>query len=418
MRDDSGVKIASPLRHRDFALLWSGMAISAIGDGLYFVAIAFQVYALSNKPSALSIVGFAWSVGFLALVLTGGVVSDRIDRRRLLMAADAVRMVVLAAVGALSLAGVLELWHLVVLVLFYGSAEAFFGPAFHALIPDMLPADELVAANALEGATRPAALRLVGPALGGGVVALAGPGGAFLVDAGTFAVSLTCVALMRTGSRAPQRERRPMLAEMREGLVFVRSQTWLWATLVAAAVALLVFYGPVEVLIPYLIKNDLGGGAGAFGLFLSAIGLGSVLGSLWMGRHGMPRRPITHLYLWWGLGTFPIAGYALATGTWQLMVLGFVFGVANSMGMVVWTTLMQSRVPSELRGRVNSLDWFVSLGLIPVSFALTGPCAAAFGVDATLIGAGLLGGCSTLALLAWVPGLRERSPSTPAEARG
>lgn len=408
----------SPLRHRDFALLWTGMAVSSLGDGLYFVAIAFQVYALSNKPAALSVVGLAWSAGMVAFVLTGGVVSDRIERRRLLMAADAVRMVVLAAIGVLSLAGALELWHLVVLVLFYGSAEAFFGPAFHALIPDLLPPDELVAANALEGATRPAALRLVGPALGGGVVALAGPGGAFLVDAGSFAVSLTCVALMRAGSRAHQREHRAMLAEMREGLAFVRSQTWLWATLVAASTSLLVFYGPVEVLVPYIIKNDLGGGAGAFGLFLSAIGLGSVLGSLWMGRHGMPRRPINHLYLWWGLGTFPIAGYALATGTWQLMVLGFVFGVATAMGTVVWTTLMQARVPQELRGRVNSFDWFVSLGLVPVSFALTGPSAAAFGVDATLIGAGVLGGVFTLALLAWVPGLRDGTRPSTAEATG
>jgi DHA3 family tetracycline resistance protein-like MFS transporter len=402
-----GMRMLRPLRERDFALLWTGTTISLIGDGIYFVAIAFQVYELSNSPTALALVGLSWSLGMVGFLLTGGIASDRFDRRRVIVAADLARLVVLAVIGVLSLAGALEIWHLIALVVIYGAGEAFFGPAFGALVPDIVPAPLLVQANALDQFVRPFALRLVGPAVGGALVAGAGAGTAFLVDAATFGASAACIALVRPRARAVP-ARRSIRAELRDGFAFVRANTWLWATLIAASIALLVFWGPVEVLVPYVIKNDLGGDAGDFGLFLAANGAGAVLASAWMGRADLPGRPVTFMYLAWGLGTFPIAGYALASATWQLMALSFVFGAAMSMGMVIWFTLMQTRVPPELRGRVTSMDYFVSIGLVPVSFALTAPLAAGIGVEATLIGAGLIGGVSTLALLIAVPGLRER----------
>jgi MFS family permease len=382
------------------------MTVSLLGDGIYLVAVAWQVYALSNAPAALALVGVSWSLGMLAFLLKGGAVADRMDRRRLMIASDAVRLAVLALIGALSLAGLLELWHLVALVLVFGAAEAFFGPAFSALVPDVVADHLLVEANAVEHAVRPFMLRLVGPALGGAVVGLLGPGGGFLVDAGTFAVSMAAVALMRPRPlvAAPDPDRKAL----REGLAFVRANAWLWATLVMAAISLLVFYGPEEVLLPYLIKNDLGGGAADFGFVLAAGGAGSILAAVWSGQRGIPdRNRVTFMYLWWGIGTLPIAGYALATATWQLMAMSLALGASMTMGMVVWTTLMQTNVPRELRGRVNSLDWFISIGLTPVSFALTAPAAALFGVDWTLIGAGVLGAVAPFLLLALVPGLGQ-----------
>jgi DHA3 family tetracycline resistance protein-like MFS transporter len=412
------VSILRPLRERDFALLWTGMTVSLLGDGIYFVAIAFQVYNLSNAPTALSLVGLSWSIGMLAFVLTGGLTSDRFERRLVMIAADAMRAVVLAVIGVLSVTGSLELWHLVVLVVVYGAADAFFGPAFGAIVPDIVPAPLLVEANALDQFVRPIALRLIGPAVGGALVAGVGAGPAFLVDAGTFCFSMLCVACIGARSRAAlaAAPRGSALAEIREGLAFVRENTWLWATMVSAAIALLVFYGPVQVLVPFRIKNDLGGDAGDFGLFLAAEGLGSVLASLWMARRGMPARPVTFMYVTWAIGLAPIAGYALASSSWELMALSFVFGVAIVLGMVVWMTLMQTRVPEELRGRVLSFDWFVSIGLTPVSFALTAPVAHWAGAEATLIGAGVMGSLSLVALLLLVPGLRERGvvPQTSA----
>ncbi len=385
------MKLLRPLRERDFALLWTGMTVSLLGDGIFVVAEAWQVYDIDNDPVALSLVGLAWTGGMTAFLLTGGIVSDRVERRRVLIAADVVRALVLAATGVLSLAGVLEIWMLVVLAVLYGAGEAFFGPAFGALIPDIVAPTQLVEANSLDQLVRQAAERLFGPALGGLIVAAVGAGGAFLFDASTFAFSALCIWWLRVrslpgiglGERSAGRE-------LREGVAFVRSQPWLWATLIAAALSLLFFLGPLEVLLPYVVRNDLGSGAGGFGAILAAGGAGSVAASLIVSQRGAPRRYLTFAYTAWAIATIPFIGYALGTELWQFMALAIVYGAGETAGMVVWGTLMSSRVPPELRGRVHSLDWFVSIGLTPVSFALTGPISKAIGVDATLVLAGVL----------------------------
>ncbi len=132
-------------------------------------------------------------------------------------------------------------------------------------------------------------------------------------------------------------------------------------------------------------------------------------GALWMSRReGVPRRPVRFMFLWWGFGSIPMCFYGFTGELWQLMALGFLEGVPMAVGLVVWSTLMQTRVPPGLRGRVSSIDWGLSLALTPVSFALTAPVAAAIGIDATFVAAGVLAGGSTIALLYLVPGLRER----------
>ena len=305
----------APLAIRDYALLFVGMTVSLIGDGIYLVAIAWQVYELSNAPTALSIVGVAWTLPLVLFVLLGGVVSDRVDRRKVMIAADLIRFVGIAALGALSIAGALELWHVIALVAIYGAGEAFFGPAFGAIVPDIVPRDQLVQANSLNQLMRPLAHRLTGPALGGAMIAVLGAGGAFLVDAGTFIVSAAALALMQP--RPPQRdgdESRSVLRDIHEGWRFVRARTWLWGTLIAASITLLVFWGPHEVLIPYIVKNDLGGGAAALGFVFAAGGVGSVLAAIAIGQRGLPRRHITFMYLTWTLGGLAIAGYGLVVG--------------------------------------------------------------------------------------------------------
>src|SRR4051794_4926179 len=241
-----------PLRRRDFALLWTGLSVSLIGDGIYFVAIAWQVYELSNSPEALSIVGFAWMAPQVALLLLGGVLADRYPRRRLLLVADGVRFVALALLAALVLSDALDLWHMIVLVAVYGSGEALFGPAFNSIVPELVPDEQLVQANALDQVVRPLAFRLLGPAVGGAIVGVAGAGPAFAIDALTFLVSGAALLAMRHrgASRGRGRGLRHVIGELREGLAFARSQTWIWATLLAAALQLLCFWGPMEVLLP------------------------------------------------------------------------------------------------------------------------------------------------------------------------
>jgi MFS family permease len=389
------VKLLLPLRERDFALLWTGMTVSLLGDGIYLVTVAWQVYDIDNDPVALSLVGLSWTLGMVAFLLTGGIVSDRMERRRVLIGADLVRAAVLVAIGVLSLTGVLEIWHLVCLVVLFGAGEAFFGPAFGALVPDVVPADQLVEANSLDQLVRQTCARLLGPALGGFVVAAVGTGSAFLIDAGTFLFSAACIAALRVRSHPGAQGERSVRRELREGMSFVRGQPWMWATLVAASLSILFFLGPLEVLLPYVVRNDLDAGPGSFGAIMAASGAGAVLASLVLSQRGLPRRYLTLLYVAWSVGTLPLVGYSLGTEVWQLMALAAVFGACITSGSVVWGTLMQARVPPELRGRVHSLDWFVSIGLAPLSFALTGPVSKGIGVEATLVLAGVLPAVAT-----------------------
>ena len=377
------MKLLRPLRERDFALLWLGMTVSLIGDGIFLVAQAWQVYDLDNDPVALSLVGTAWTVGMVAFLLTGGIVSDRAERRRVLIAADLIRALALVAMGVLSLSGAIAIWHLVALAVVIGAGEAFFGPAFGALIPDVVDAEHLVQANALDQLVRQAGARLLGPALGGGIVALVGVGSAFLIDAGTFALSAVCVAALRVRS-LPEARARSARRELREGLRFVREQPWLWATVISASTGLLFFLGPVEVLLPFIVRNDVGAGAGGYGAVLACAGVGSILVSLALSQFGVPRRYLTFMYAVWTVGTLPLIGYAYGGSVWQLGLLSFVYGTCMTAGMVVWGTLMSTRVPPHLRGRVHSLDWFVSIALTPISFAVTGPVSKAIGIDATM----------------------------------
>jgi DHA3 family tetracycline resistance protein-like MFS transporter len=396
--------LLSPLRHRDFRFLWAGMAVSLLGDGIFLIAIAWETYALWNAPAALSIVGIAMTVPTVVFLLVGGVLSDRHARRRLMLAADAVRAVAVACLAVLVFAGALQLWELVVLVALYGAGTAFFTPAFEAIVPDLLPTQDLAAANSLDQFVRPIALRLAGPLLGSLLVA-AGAGLAFAVDAASFAASGIAVLAMRS-TRPAAAPSVSHAGAVREGLSFIRKRVWLWGTLVAAAAAYLVFLGPSEVLLPYFVKNELHASAGTLGLVFAAGGLGAVGAALWMGHRGHPRRDVTVMYATWTLATLAIAGYGLATAAWQLMLACLLFNALETAGTIVWATVKQHHVPSAMLGRVSSLDWLISIGLLPISFALTAPVAGVLGVRATLVGAGIVGGAITLAAL-FLPGMRD-----------
>lgn len=405
----SRVGILRPLRVRDFALLWAGATVSLMGDGVYVVALAWQVYALSDSPTALSLVGVAWTLPVGLFVLLGGVVSDRFERRRIMIAADVVRAFAAATIGVLSLTGAIELWHLIALAAVFGTGEAFFGPAFTSIVPQIVPRELLLQANSLDQFIRPFAFLMVGPALGGWLVAAWGPGEAFILDAATFLVSAMAIFLIRH-RRAVHRELEEagtsMLRELREGLAFVRSHAWLWATLVAAAVFLLAYWGPVEVLVPYLVRNELGGDASDFGLVLACGGVGSILAAVFLGQRGLPRRHITFMYLAWTIGSLALVGFGLAGAIWQMQAISLLEGAFFTAGLVVWGTLVQTLVPNELLGRVTSLDWFVSTSLVPISFALTGPVSAGLGAQTTLIVAGIAASAVTVAFL-FVPGVRD-----------
>ena len=403
--------LLAPLRHRDFRLLWTGMTTSLLGDGMLLVALAWQVYSMSGAPAAMSMVGVALSLPQVATLLFGGVVSDRFDRRRIMLLTDIVRGVCLAVLAVLTLADVIELWHILAVVACYGAAAGFFGPAFDAIVPELVPAEDLVQANALDQFVRPAALQMGGPALGGVLIAIGGSGWAFALDAVTFTVSGACLAAMRrarpaagdtTGEEAPVGS---MWSELREGTRYVRRNVWLWGTFIAATFTYLLFLGPTEVLLPYVVKHELGGGAADLGLVLASGGVGAIAAALLVGQSGLPKRYITFMYGAWAFATLGVAGYGFASSSWQLAVACLLVNGFEAAGAIAWSTTKQRLVPAELLGRVSSVDWFVSIALLPLSYALAAPVAAAIGVRQTLIGAGLLGAVITIAFL-FLPGMR------------
>ncbi|MEO8638296.1 MAG: MFS transporter [Chloroflexota bacterium] len=411
------IRMLKPLAERDYALLAGGSLISQLGDGFFFVALAWQVYQISNVPTALSLVGLAWTLPLVLFVLIGGVFSDRYDRRWLMVGADLIRALAIGLIGVLSVLGVLDLWHVVALIAFVGLGDAFFNPASTAIVPDLLPEDQLPSANALQGLIRPLAIRLIGPAIGGFTVAAIGPGTAFLFDAGSFLVSAIAILAIAPRPRHEVADHglRQTVSEVREGVTFVRATPWIWATLLSAMLSLLVFVGPQQALLPFLVKNRLELGADALGAIFAVGGIGSVLTAIAVGHFGQPRRRVTAMYVSWSLGVLLIGGFGLMTELWHALLLSAVGASLFELGQIIWTTMLQQLVPRELLGRVSSLDWLVSIGLVPVSFALTGPVAAAIGPEMTLVLAGTIGAVLMGALL-FAPGVRDPERAIPREA--
>jgi len=243
--------LLTALRHRRFRLLWAGAAASLLGDGVYLVALAWQAYTISPNPSGLALLGVCATVPQLLALLASGVVSDRYDRRVVLIVADVVRFVVVGAVAVLVLRGQVTMTHLAVLSVVYGLGAGIAAPAFDALVPELVPRDDLEQANALEQFLRPAMLRLAGPAAGGVLIAVNGAGTAFALDALTFLVSAGCLVAMGSVGRPTSTDDEPSLVrEALAGLDYVRRRVWLWGTFGAATVSYLLFIGPTEVLLP------------------------------------------------------------------------------------------------------------------------------------------------------------------------
>ncbi|HEY4830353.1 MAG TPA: MFS transporter [Solirubrobacteraceae bacterium] len=393
----SRVRLLAPLAHRDYRLLVGGTAVSLLGDGLFLVALAWQVYTLSDAPSALATVGIAMTIPTITCLLIGGAVSDRFDRRLVMLIADAVRALILATLAALAISGALRLWELWAIAVVYGAATAFFNPASDALVPQLLPADALAQANSLDQLIRPLALRLAGPAAGGVLVGAIGSGWAFGLDAGSFAVSAATLLAISPRPVGEARPTRLVAREIKDGLSYVRGRPWLWATLVSAAVAYLLFMGPTEVLLPFIVKHRFTDGATDLGLIFAAGGVGSLVCALAIGQLGLPRRSLVFMYVVWTVATLAVAGYGLSRDLLGLMLASVLFNTLETAGTIAWATAKQRHVPAHLLGRVSSLDWLISIGLLPLSYALTGTVAAGLGARATLVWAGVLGAVVTFA---------------------
>ncbi|MCD2188699.1 MFS transporter [Actinomycetospora soli] len=383
-----------PLRHPAYRWLAGNLAFSVLAEGLWVVALVWQVVALGGGPAQLSVISAALAVGVLVTALPGGVLADRVPQRRILVLVAALQAGAVGVVAALSVAGLLGCAALTVAALLIGVAGGLMFPAYSALVPRLVPADELQAVNGLEGMLRPALLNAGGPALAGVVVAAAGPGPALAVVAAAAAAALVCaVGLPRAAPPAAgtgeESSTGSPLADLREGLRYMLRTRWLLVTLLFASAMILVVLGPMEVLVPFAVKDRAGGGPAEHAFVLAMFGLGGFVGSFLAGSMRPPRRYLTAMISVWAVGCLPMAVFGLAGSLAPMAVAAFVVGVLFNAPQVLWGTLLQRRVPRALLGRVSSLDFFVSLAFMPVSMALAGPVSTAVGLTPVFLVAGI-----------------------------
>jgi MFS family permease len=384
------------LRHRDFRLLWAGQAVSTVGDALNIVALAVFALERGYGPSGLGAMLAARTVAMIIFLPLGGIVGDRMSRRGLMIASDGVRAGAIIALALVPSSTPLAL--VAALAFLVGAGQSFFQPAYGALMPAIVPATDLVSANSLTAVARQGA-SVLGPAIGGGLVALAGVRLALVVDAATFVVSSATLFAVREPPLAERTGTPSVRRDVAEGFAAVRARPWIAAVIGMAMIQLLFVIGPWEVLLPVIAREDLGGN-GAFAVILSVYAAGAVVGALGAGRI---RTRVPGVVALLALMTWPPFFLALVGPSPMALicVLAFLAGVGEEIFEVLWVTAVQRDVPAELLARVISLDYLGSYAFMPLGLALAGPATDAFGAEAVLIAGAVVAAVTTLPLLAF-----------------
>lgn len=387
----------TPFRSPAYRRLAVALVLSTFAGGVWIVALVWEVIGLGGGPAQLSIVSTAGAIGVLLPALVAGVVADRVPQKSILLVVALVELIGIALIAVFSLLDLTQVWHLATVSFATGTAMAFYYPAYSAWLPALVDEGDLQAVNGFEGMVRPTVGQAIGPGVAGVAVGVASPAAAFTIA--TASALLALLALFAVPATPVRRELsdhhvahpiRSAFTDMKEGFVYMLRTPWLLSTLLFASLMILAVMGPLEVLVPFLVKDKLGGGPGDHALVLAAFGIGGAVGSFAMASVRMPRRYLTVMNIGWGLACLPFLVMGAATAVWPVVVAGFFMGALFSAPMVIWGTLLQRRVPPELLGRVASLDFFVSVSLMPVSMALAGPVSEAIGLRTTFTVAGVI----------------------------
>ena len=383
-----------PLRHRDFRLLWTGQTVSSFGNFMYFVALPFQILALGGTPVQLGIGAAINTATMLVFLLLGGVVVDRLPRRRVILASDLASGCVVAIIAALGLSGALRIEHLYIASAFFGMTAAFFQPAMTAIIPELVPAEVLQSGNAINGLSHQMA-RVAGPVTGGLIVAAAGAPVAFALDAATFFVSFVALSFARPPRHEPPPPE-PFLRQVRAGIAFTFSLPWLWITIAVFALVNLAIAGPLIVALPILVRDVLRGDAALYGAIGTVVGAGQIGGTLLSGQVRVRHTGIA-MYAWAALTGLSVAGFGIVTALPAIALLAFAQGLSLVGFGILWDTSVQRHVPRDMLGRVSSVDGFGSILLLPLGPLVFAALVERFGAQAAFL---LGGGVATALCLA------------------
>lgn len=410
------IRALRPLASRDYRLLFAAVGIEVFGTGMWTIVMVFQVLALDDSPLALSAVATGMSLGLFAFSVLGGVVADRLSKRRIIITVQGCTAAVMTVVAVLSLTETIELWHVGAASFAMGAGSAFFYPAYSAYLPQVLPPEQLLAANGLEGALRPSMGQGLGPALGGIVVGMFFPAIGAVIVAASYAIAFILTLFLSrrdelTTVTSPE-QRTSVWGDLRTGVNYVARTRWLLWTLIFGSSLALIIQGPIEVLLPFITRDRFEDAESTFGFLLAALGIGGAIGSLVVSSMKLPRRYLTFMIACWGGGTLPLAVIGVADNLILMLSALFIVGAATGAGVVIWGTLLQRLVPLDMIGRVASLDFFVSIAFMPVSIAIAGPLSLLLPIPVIFIIAGIAP--PALALIAMLAGrMRESEMERP-----
>ncbi|MBC7877457.1 MAG: MFS transporter [Anaerolineales bacterium] len=398
------------LKHRPFALLWAGQTASRFGDSLHRIALAWWVLEKTGSAAAMGTVLVLTQIPLLLFLLIGGVVVDRFPRIRIMFISDILSGLVVTFIAVFSWLDVLEIWHIYVASLVFGLVEAFFFPAYQAIIPQITPPDMLTSANSLNGLSG-RMTGIIGPAIGAALVATGGTSLTFALDALSFFISALFVfPLLRDKTIETQRVEkdsetpgRPQsmketikqgIVDLRQGFNVIIAIPWIWVTILIYGFVNMSEASPRAVAMPFLIKNDLGADVALLGIFGTVFSIGFVVGAILLGQFKRLRKRGLLAYL-----TPLIQGVLLLFFGFKfpipiLIASMFVYGFTFSVFGLIWNNTLQEMVPHEMLGRVYSIDALGSFVLMPIGFALTGWATDLIGAPTVF----LIGGFSTIAL--------------------
>jgi MFS family permease len=356
------------LRHRDFRLLWVGQTISLIGDAAFLTALGWRAYTLVGTEK-FGLVLLAQAAAMLVTLLIGGALADRYSRRWLIVTSDLARFGAVLALAVVDATGNLSFTWLLVLATLVGLGNGFFYPAVGGIVPLVVDPPSIASANSLLGTARWSSL-LVGPPLAALTYDAFGSATVFFADAGSFLVSAALLAFARPRAHDAA-EQQGAFREIVVGARYVAGVPWLWVTIALFGVVLMLQHAPQQVLMPKLVEEEWSRGVGAYGLLTTMVGLGTVVGTLAFGQLQPQRRRGLVTYLFWVANSLAIFLFALSPwfelGAALMVVRGFCIGF----GIAIWETMLVQLVPEHLLSRVISLDFFGSLGLMPVGLALS-----------------------------------------------
>jgi len=377
----------------EFRKLFVGQATSVVGSMFRVVALPFAVLAIGGTATDIGIVEAAGLIPLIFLVLLGGVWADRLPRRTVMIVADVGRTVLQLVAAALLVAGVAQVWQLAALQVGMGVCEAFFGPAYTGLVPEVVSPPRLQQANALQGLVSSGSITL-GAFLAGMLVAAVGPGWAIGIDGLSYLASAWFLLRLRPPEFLGRPGAKPAVdgvataggraffRDLADGWREFTSHTWIWVMVAGAALFLFAIDGPIQVLGP-VVALDVYDGARTWGLTSAAMGLGQIAGGV-LSLRWRPRRPMLVIAAGMSLTALPVALLALEAPVWMLYVAMSIIGVEWGLYDPFWLTCMQREVAPDMISRVSAYDYLGVLAFYPAGLALAGPLADAFGRSTVL----------------------------------